>query len=231
MSKTATMVIADDHAVLRVGLKTFFNEQTDFLLQVIGEAATGIEAIERVKTLRPDLLLLDLSMPELGGLETALEIRRQGLSVKILILTQFCEKIYLERALEIGVNGYVLKSARGEELLSAIRSVLKGGTYIDPSLAGALLTKSEAQVNGIHEMGGAGTKEDLDKLTTRERQVLAMIAEGCSNKEMAIALNLAVKTVMVHRMNLMEKLNIHNRSMLIRFAIQMGLVQMPQKLE
>jgi two-component system response regulator NreC len=236
----ATLVIADDHAVLRVGLKTFLTEQADVPLRVIGEAATGVEAVERVQKLRPDMLLLDLSMPELGGLEAATELRRLGQTVKILILTQFSERIYLERALEAGVNGYLLKSARGEELLAAIRAILKGGTYIDPSLAGLLLGQTQDRRGRLGGVGQASdsnsqvstsSKEDLAKLTARERQVLALIAEGRSNKEMAIALNLAVKTVMVHRMNLMDKLNIHNRSVLIRFAIQMGLVQVQSPLE
>ena len=183
--------------------------------------------VELAEKFRPDILVLDLSMPGMGGLETTLELKKRGNSTRILILTQFAEAIYLRRLLEAGANGYVLKSARGEELLSAIRAVTSGGTYIDPSLATSFLS---TQLPGIAEPESslASSEEAYAKLTARERQILKMIAEGLANKEIATSLNLSVKTVMAHRVNLMDKLGIHNRSKLIQFAIKVGLIQLPK---
>lgn len=217
MTRPARLVLADDHTVLRVGLRSFLEERTDAGLVVERECASGEEAVEAAEALRPDLLLLDLSMAGLGGLGATLEIRRRGLQVKILILTQHAEAVSLRRALEAGANGYVVKTARGDELLAAIRAVLAGGTYIDPQLAGALVTAPGRDA-------GSTADEALARLTPRERQVLQLVAEGYSNKEVAQTLDIAVKTVMAHRANLMEKLDIHNRSKLIQFAIRAGLM-------
>jgi DNA-binding NarL/FixJ family response regulator len=209
------LLLADDHPVLRAGLKSFFEEQGH---EVVGEASDGEEVLGLVAKLHPDLLLLDLSMPGMGGLETILELRRRAARIRVLVLTQFGEAIYLRRVLEAGANGYILKSARGDELIAAVRAVSLGGTYIDPSLAGNILPQA-------HAAGGEeGPEEAYARLTPRERQILKMIAEGASNKEIASALSVAVKTVMSHRVNLIEKLGIHNRSKLIQFAIQVGLV-------
>jgi len=217
VTRPARLVLADDHTVLRVGLRSFLEERTDAGLVVERECASGEEAVEAAEALRPDLLLLDLSMAGLGGLGATLEIRRRGLQVKILILTQHAEAVSLRRALEAGANGYVVKTARGDELLAAIRAVLAGGTYIDPQLAGALVTAPGRDA-------GSTADEALARLTPRERQVLQLVAEGYSNKEVAQTLDIAVKTVMAHRANLMEKLDIHNRSKLIQFAIRAGLM-------
>ncbi len=221
---TVRMVLADDHVVLRVGLKSFFEEQADPKIQVVGEAGSGADAIALVEKYQPDFLLLDLSMPEMGGLEATIELRRRNSQVKILILTQFTETIYLRRVLEAGVNGYILKSARGEELLSAIRAIVAGGTYIEPSMASGLV--SRAFEHRKESLPGS-TEEAFSRLTPREKQVLKLIAEGASNKEIANSLALSVKTVMTHRLNLMDKVGIHNRSKLIQFSIQVGLVQIP----
>ena len=142
MSGKTRIVIADDHVVLRVGLRAFLEEQTIFPLEVVGEAGDGHGALALVEKLRPDLLLLDLSMEGLGGLETILELRRREAKVPILVLTQHAESVILRRVLEAGANGYILKSARGEELVSALRAVGRGGTYIDPTLAGALVSRA-----------------------------------------------------------------------------------------
>ena len=220
MTLPARIVIADDHAVLRIGLRAFLEEQKDVRYEVVGEASSGEQAIELVEKLRPHLLILDLNLEGMGGLEVTLELRHRGIEVPILILTQYAETAYLRRLLEAGANGYILKSARGEELLSAIRAVRAGGTYIDPSLAGGLV----AQAMGEAKPGS--DDEAYARLTPRERQVLKLVAEGYSNKEIANALDVAVKTVMAHRANLMDKLGIHNRSKLVRFAIRVGLVQL-----
>jgi len=222
MSAPIRMVLADDHVVLRVGLRSFFEESKEPVFQILGEASHGEEALALVEKVHPDILLLDLSMPGMGGLDTTLELRRRGSKVRILILTQFSEAIYLRRLLEAGANGYILKSARGDELLAAIRSVLGGGTYIEPSMAGSLLAAQRDT-----DQGGQVAEEAFLKLTPREKQILKLVAEGMSNKEIAASLDLAVKTVMTHRVNLMDKLDIRNRSKLIQFAIRVGLLPMP----
>jgi two-component system, NarL family, response regulator NreC len=219
MTPRVRLVLADDHAVLRAGLRAFLEEQSEPPIEVVGEAASGEQAIALVEKLRPDLLLLDLSMPGLGGLGALVELRRLGVSTRILVLTQYAESAHLKRALESGANGYILKSARGEELLSAIRAVLQGGTYIDPSLAGNLVSRAL-----FDKAAPASDDEALASLTPREREVLTLVAEGYSNKEIAEALDIAVKTAMAHRANLMDKLDIHNVSKLVQFAIRMGLL-------
>jgi len=209
------IVLADDHSVLRVGLRAFLEDQEGADLEIIDECDSGEAAVAAADSLRPDLMLLDLSMPGLGGLGATIEIRRRGLPVKILILTQHAETVSLRRSLEAGANGYVVKTARGEELVGAIRAVLAGGTYIDPQVAGALVTPP----------GESKTDDDaLSRLTPRERQVLQLVAEGYKNREIATRLDIAVKTVMAHRSNLMDKLDLHNQSKLVQFAIRAGLM-------
>ncbi len=213
------VAIADDHVVLRVGLRAFLEEQTDPQIEVVGEASNGDEAVALVEEKHPDVLMLDLSMPGLGGLGTVIELRRRRSRTRILVLTQYAEEVYLRRALEAGANGYLLKTARGEELLSALRAVASGGTYVDPVLAGALLPGRQGEARAP-----ASDEEMLHRLTPREQQVLGLVAEGYSNKEIAAALNIAVKTAMAHRANMMEKLDIRNRSKLVQFAIRVGLL-------
>jgi len=217
VSTPLRVVLADDHVVLRVGMKAFLEEQDNPDITVVGEAGDGEEAIELVEKLHPDLLLLDLAMPGLGGLGATIELRRRGSVVKVLVLTQYAESVYLKRVLESGADGYILKTARGDELLSAIRAVMAGGKWIDPTLAGTLLPGTRK-----HETAPPSDEEGLARLTPRELQVLRLVAEGYSNKDIADALDVAVRTVMAHRANLMEKLDIHNTSKLTQFAIRMG---------
>src|SRR3989339_243706 len=218
----ARIVLVDDHTVLRVGLKSFLEEQQIFPLDGVAEGSSGKEAVLLVEKHNPDLLLLDLSMPEMGGHEATIEIRKNNRLIKILILTQYNESIYLKRLLEAGANGYILKSARGEELVSAIRSVISGGTYIDPTMASSILANKFSA--NLAATTGVSDEELYAKLTAREQQVLKFIADGLSNKEIADKLDVAVKTAMVHRANLMDKLNIKNRSKLIQFAIRVGVL-------
>lgn len=217
MNRVIRLVIADDHTVLRAGLRAFLTEQTDPAIAVVGEAGSAEDAVELVERLAPDLLLLDLAMPGLGGLGATLELRRRGRTTPILILTQHAESISVQRALEARANGYILKTARGEDLVSAIRAVLLGGVYIDPTLAGAVMAARR-------DSTAESAEEAFEQLTPREREILKLVAEGYSNKDIADALGIAVKTVMAHRANLMDKLDIHNRSKLVQFAIRTGLL-------
>ena len=212
------IVLADDHTVLRVGLRAWLEDQGG-QFQVVGEASDGEAAIALVEKLQPHLVVMDLSMAGLGGMEATQELRHRGSKVPILILTQYSEPMVLRRGLEAGANGYVLKSARGEDLLSAVRAVAAGGTYIDPAVAGALVSRAL----GRQELTSG--EEAFEQLTPRERQILQMVANGLANKEIASSLDVAVKTVMAHRANLMDKLGIHNHSKLVQLAIKMGLVQ------
>ncbi len=217
---TISVVIADDHRMLRAGLRALLEERSKDKVVVLAEASSGEEAIELVEAHRPDVLLLDLAMPGLGGLGTTIELVKRASKTRVLIVTQYTEAIHLRRAFEAGANGYITKVARGDELLSAIRSVAAGGTYVDPTLARNL-------VNSAYGKGAppSSDEEALERLTPRERQVLRLVAEGLSSKEIAASLDISVKTVMAHRANTMDKLRIRNRSKLIQFGIRTGLVE------
>lgn len=210
------VLIADDHAILREGIKALLSCYDD--IRIVGEASDGLEAISRTKELDPDVVLMDIAMPGLGGLESTLELRKISPETKIIVLTQYNNREYIYRFLKAGASGYVLKKAVGTELLAAIRAVYAGDTFLYPSVASKV-------IEGYLEEGGQLTEVDpYESLTDREKQVLKLIAEGHTNKEMAELLCISVKTVMGHRTNIMDKLNIHNRTELVKFAIRHGLV-------
>lgn len=209
------IVVADDHAIVRDGIRALLTAAGD--LEVVGEASNGQEAIELASSLDPDLVLMDIAMPGLGGLEATLEIRRRQPRVKIIVLSQYGEPEYVRRFLKAGVSGYVLKRAAGAELVAGIRAVLRGGLVLDPEIArGALQETGTA---------AADAPDAYDTLTDREKQILKLVAEGHSNKEVADLLGISVKTAMSHREHLMAKLAIHNRTELIRFAIRRGVIR------
>jgi DNA-binding NarL/FixJ family response regulator len=210
------VLIADDHALLREGIRVLLSRESD--LEVVGEAADGREAIARCRALHPDVILMDIAMPGLGGLEAALEIRKESPDTKILVLTQYEDREYVTRFLKVGAAGYVLKKAAGAELASAIRSVSRGGLVLDPQVAREALREAEPAPGG-------GTEDPYEALTDREKQVLRIVAEGKSNKEVAELLGISVKTAMSHREHVMEKLGLHSRTDLIRFALKKGVIQ------
>jgi len=209
------VLIADDHAVLRDGLKALLSMYDD--VEVVGQAADGIEAIEQTVALKPDVVLMDIAMPRLGGLEAALEIRQRRLPTRVLVLTQYDNKEYVFQMLKAGAAGYVLKKAAGTELISAIRSVAAGDSFLYPSAARAVLDRY------LGEASEAEEERRLDLITDREKEVLKLLAEGKSNREIAELLCLSEKTIMSHRASLMNKLDIHNRTGLVKFAIMAGL--------
>jgi DNA-binding NarL/FixJ family response regulator len=214
------VVIADDHAVVRDGLRALVEAQPG--LSVIGEAADGDEAWQRACSLRPDVLLLDLSMPGAGGAEAAERITRDCPAVRVLALTMHEERGYVARLLRAGAAGYVLKRTASAELVRAIRTVAAGGTYVDPSLAGALL--AEQAQRAARAPGAAGSERVgvLRDLTARENEVLRLVALGHSNKEMAATLEVSVKTIETHKANGMAKLGLKSRAGLVRFAMEEG---------
>ncbi len=208
------VVIADDHALLREGIRALLSRESD--IEVVGEASDGHEAISRCREMKPDVFLTDIAMPGLGGLEASLEIRKECPETRILVLTQYEDREYVARFLKAGAAGYVLKRTAGSELASAIRSVHRGGLVLDPQVAREALRESEPA-----DEAGGGLYESL---TDREKQVLKLVAEGKSNKEVAELLGISVKTAMSHREHVMEKLRLHNRTDLIRFAIKAGVI-------
>jgi two-component system, NarL family, response regulator NreC len=217
MSKTRIM-IADDHALMREGIIAFLKFHDD--VEIVGEAANGLEAIEKAEKLRPDVILMDISMPELGGIEATVEIKKRMPDTKILILTQYSDKEYVSRLLKAGVSGYILKQAVGTDLISAIRAVAKGESYLYSSIASKVIS------GYLDKSSEISVEDPYEKLTDREKQVLKLIAEGLSHKEVAGRLDISTKTVIAHQTNISEKLDLHSRAALIKFAITKGIIKL-----
>ncbi len=212
------VLIADDHALVREGIAAFLRFSDE--IEVVGEASDGIEAIEKAKKFKPDVVLMDIAMPKLGGLEATLELKKILPDIKILVLTQYDDREYISRFLKAGVSGYLLKKAVGSDLISAIRAVNRGEIYLFSSIA------AEVVSDYLNRISGKPAIEDpYDKLTDREKQILKLLAEGHTHKEIARLLNISVKTVIAHNTNINEKLNIHNRSALVKFALQRGIIK------
>ena len=208
------VLIADDHAILREGVRALLAATDD--IEVVGQAADGREAVEASRRLDPDIVLMDIAMPGLGGLEAALEIRNAGLRARVLIISQYEDREYVRRLLKAGVAGYVLKKSAGSELVGAIRAAHRGGLVLDPEVARAAMEESDPR-----RAGG----DPYEALTDREKQVFRLVAEGKSNKEVADVLGISVKTAMSHREHAMEKLDLHNRTELVRLALKLGVIQ------
>jgi DNA-binding NarL/FixJ family response regulator len=210
------VVIAEDHTILREGLRALLSSHAD--LKVVGEAEDGREAIRKVDTLRPDLLLLDLSMPRMNGIEAMREIKRRFPATRIVALTVHKNEEYIFAAFEAGADGYVVKDATHEELVLAIHHVIAGKPYLSPGISDKVI---EGYLQGKK---GSKSQSAWDTLTQREREILKLIAEGYKNKEIGEYLYISPKTVERHRANLMKKLDLHNVSSLTAFAIEKGLV-------
>lgn len=209
------ILIADDHAILRAGIRALLQLHPDF--QVVGEAADGHEALIRSQALKPDVVLMDISMPGMDGLAATREIVSACPGTRILILTQHENREYVLPALKAGAAGYVLKRAPDDSLVRAIREVYAGGVYLDPRVGDVI-------VNDVRRQASGAPADPYDTLTEREREVLVLLAQGKTYQEVAEALFISVKTVDFHRTNLMRKLGLSNRTELARFAIQRGLI-------
>jgi two-component system, NarL family, response regulator NreC len=216
MNDKIRILLADDHAVLRAGLKLLLNEQDEYI--VVGEASSGIEAIAMAEDLQPDLILLDINMPGLGGMETLPTIRQNSSESKILILTMHDEPEYLRRAIKSGASGYILKKAADTELLSAMQAVMQGEIYVHPSMTRELL------VDFLPKLADEQDKDIWQSLSTREQQVLKYVALGHTSAEIAGFLSLSAKTIDTYRFRGMEKLSLKTRAALVRFALQRGLL-------
>jgi two-component system, NarL family, response regulator NreC len=213
MSKLRILV-ADDHAILREGLAVLINGQSD--MAVIAQAANGRDAVELAKQREPDVAVLDVSMPEMGGAEATEQIREHCPNVRVLALTRHGDQAYLRRLLHAGASGYVLKKSAADALISAIRVVAQGGTYVEPGLAGPLLQHAFTQ------LGTARPRHGREALTSREEEVLRAIAWGQSNKEIAAELGLSIKTVESYKAAAVEKLRLRTRSDIVRYAVTRG---------
>jgi DNA-binding NarL/FixJ family response regulator len=206
MSEVITVLLADDHGLVRRGFRRILED--DEGMKVVGEAANGVEAIRMAYELKPKVVVMDLSMPELDGVQATKEIVKHLPGTEVLILSMHADDNYVRNALDAGAKGYLLKSSIDVDLVGAIRSVAEGKRFMG---------------NGLR-YAARGQDDELSKLTAREKQVLQLIAQGRSNKEIATLLELSVNTVSVHRANLMEKMNIHRTAELVLFAIRKGLV-------
>ena len=216
MKKTFNIVLAEDHTILREGLKALLSSQPD--LKVVAEAKDGLEAIRCVQNNSPDMILLDLSMPRMTGLDAIKEIKRVNSDTKIIVLTVHSTEEYILATLQAGADGYVLKDAHSEELLTAIRHVLDGRRYLSPSISGTI-------IDGLLQGKKASAiRSSWETLTQREREILKLVAEGHKNKEIADLLCISLKTVEKHRANLMEKLDLHNVASLTALAAEKGLI-------
>ena len=213
------ILIADDHAVVRSGLRLILGTQPD--LEVIGEASTGEEAVEKVIALRPDILLLDIAMPGLNGLEAARQIRQQAPQVRIIVLTIYDDEAYLRQFLEMGAAGYVLKKAADTELVDAIRIVERGEAFVYPSLMRQVIDSYLKQPPPSHD------RKATAELSAREMEVLRLVALGYTAQQVADQLYISVSTVQTHRAHIMEKLGFRSRAQLVRYALARGLLQEP----
>jgi DNA-binding NarL/FixJ family response regulator len=216
MDKKHRILIVDDHTLLRAGLRALLLQDVGF--EVVGEAENGRDAIRAVSQLTPDLVLMDLTMPGMNGIEAITEIKRRYPEVRVLVMTLHTAEDYIHASLKAGADGYILKDATHEEFRIAMRSVLLGKTYLSMDVSAKVVTGY---------LGGgknSGSSSIYDSLTHREREVLKLVAEGKTNKIMADYLHLSVKTVEKHRSNLMSKIDVHNASGLTAFAIEKGLL-------
>jgi DNA-binding NarL/FixJ family response regulator len=210
-----TIVVADDHKIVREGLVKLLEEREDFT--VVGEASDGEEAVQMVLEKQPDVVIMDIWMPRLGGIDATRRIGKKGSKSKILVLSMHENRTYVEEVLRAGAAGYIVKNSAPEDLMEAIDAVCAGASYLSPAI-------TQQVVDAISRPGDP-TPTGISILTGREREVLQLIAEGLSSKEIAQMLGVSLKTIDSHRSNLMEKLDIHKVSGLVRFAIRAGLVE------
>jgi len=216
MEKTQRVLIVDDHTLLRAGLRSLLAQDPG--IEIVGEASDGRDAVRAVGQLSPHLVLMDLTMPGMNGIEAVTEIKRRYPEVRILVMTLHKTEDFIHASLKAGADGYILKDATHEELRVAIRSVLQGKTYLSMDVSGKVVS---GYLGGGKTASGSSV---FDTLTHREREILKLVAEGKSNKAIAEFLSLSVKTVEKHRSNLMSKLDVHNAAGLTAFAIEKGLL-------
>jgi two-component system response regulator NreC len=212
MNKKIRILLADDHRMVRRGLRFILESQDD--MEVVGEAGNGREAVEQTIALRPDVVVMDVTMPELGGIEATRRIRESVVGAQVLALSVHRDGVYVREIVRAGAAGYILKESADTELLAAVRAIAEGNSYLSPEVAGSVLQDYRKRAT-----------DPIDLLSPREREILQLIAEGKTSKEVATHLNLSIYTIDGHRTRIMEKLGLHSIGMLVRFAIKHGLVE------
>ncbi|MFK7896865.1 MAG: response regulator [Myxococcota bacterium] len=210
-----SIVIADDHGIVREGIRRLLESESN--LNVVSEASDGREVLEQVEIHRPDIVVLDITMPTLGGLETLERLRAEHKDTRVILLSVHSDPPFIQSALKLGADGYVLKNGRAEEIVTAVREVMNGGSYFSPVVAREIV----AQVQNPQD----AEKNPFEILSGREREVLRAIAEGLSAKEVAVQLSISTKTVEAHRTSLMRKLNVRKATELVRYALKHGLLE------
>jgi len=211
MKKKIRILLADDHKLVRQGFRLILLSQPD--MEVVGETSNGREAVELAKSLSPDLVVMDVTMPELNGIEATRRIRESSPRVRVLALSVHRDAVYVREIIRAGAEGYLLKESADTDLLAAVRSVAEGNSYLSPEVSSAILTDYRKHATN-----------PIDLLTSREREILQLVAEGKTNKEIATTLRLSVYTVDGHRTRIMDKLNLHSVGELVRFAVRNGLI-------
>ncbi len=210
------ILLADDHGIVRRGLKSLLESQPG--LEVIGEAADGLEAVRLCGELSPDLLIVDISMPLMNGIEVASRAQKLDPAPGVIILSMHADESYIMRALGAGARGYLVKDATDEDLIPAVRAVAAGKPFFSPTVAAVLME------DYVRQLRARGLSDSYDLLTDREREVLQLLAEGRSNKEVAALLDVGLSTVETHRANLMQKLNLHNTAEIVLYAVRKGII-------
>jgi two-component system, NarL family, response regulator NreC len=210
------ILLADDHGIVRKGLRFVLTRQPH--LEVIGEAGNGRAAVKLAEELRPDVVIMDIAMPELNGIEATGQITRQHPQIAVIILTMHSDEAYLLRTILAGARGYLLKESAEDEVVAAVEAVAKGKSYFSPAIASALLE------DYLRQMKDRNLRDSYDLLTPREREILQLLAEGKSNKEVASLLNLSIYTVETHRSHIMQKLNLHNTAELVLYAVRKRII-------
>ena len=213
-------LLVDDHTLFRQGVRRLLETESDF--EVVGESPDGGDAVDKARDLRPDVVLMDIGMPGLSSFEATRHIKKNRPETKVLFLTMYEDEDYLLQCLEVGAAGYVLKDTPAQQLVSAVRDVYKGGKYLSSQVLGKLVEDFRARVRDSR------MQPRMSTLTPREREILKLLAEGNSVKEIAVLLGLSVKTVEAHKFNLMRKLDIHNKAQLVQYAIQKKIIRLQE---
>ena len=212
-----TVLLADDHAIVREGVKMILTAEPD--IEVVGEAEDGLQAVEMARELKPNVAVLDVSMPRLNGIEATRQIRATLPQTQVLALTMHADDTYVFQCLKAGASGYVLKRAAATDLVQAIRAARRGEAFLYPAVATAVVA------DYLKRLESGEGREAYDGLTEREREILTLVAEGVTNQDIAQKLYISIKTVQTHRAHIMEKLGLHDRTQLVRYAIRKGLIE------
>lgn len=214
------VLLADDHTIVRKGIRSLLDDEAE--IEVVGEAEDGRETLEKVETLSPDVVLMDSTMPILNGLEATRQIKKRFPDVKILVLTMHTNEVYIYQFLKAGASGYLVKQTAPQELMMAIEAVYRGDSFLSPSISKTVIDEY------VRQADTTGVEDNYETLTDREREVLQLLAEGFSNRDIADKLVISLKTVGVHRLNLLNKLNIDNVTALTKYAIRRGIISLDE---